>query len=102
MPQSVTGLLKNNLYTRVILSEAKNLAARPFASLRVTIPERALVSRDRPFVKFISLRPPKAYGASLEKQFPALGQGADTGELGMLDVRELGAVAGGEDAAFEA
>jgi hypothetical protein len=38
-------LLKNNLYTSVILSEAKNLAARPFASLRVTIPERALASQ---------------------------------------------------------
>lgn len=39
------GLSKNDLYRSVILSEAKNLAARPFASLRVTIPERALVSQ---------------------------------------------------------
>ncbi len=31
------GLSKNNLYTSVILSEAKNLTARPFALLRVTI-----------------------------------------------------------------
>ena len=38
-------LSKNSLHTSVILSEAKNLAARPFASLRVTIPERAGVSR---------------------------------------------------------
>jgi NitT/TauT family transport system substrate-binding protein len=39
------GLSKNSLHTSVILSEAKNPAARPFASLRVTIPERAWVSR---------------------------------------------------------
>ena len=44
------GLSKNNHYTSVILSEAKNLAARPFASLRVTIPEKILATQ---VVKFI-------------------------------------------------
>jgi len=44
------GLSKNNHYTSVILSEAKNLAARPFASLRVTIPERALMRRIVEFI----------------------------------------------------
>ena len=38
-------LSKNNLYTSVILSEAKNLAARPFAPLRVTMRERRLASQ---------------------------------------------------------
>jgi hypothetical protein len=45
MTRSTNGLSKNYLYTSVILSEAKNLDVRPFASLRVTMHESALLSR---------------------------------------------------------